>query len=128
MKKIIFAAALILGTMSAYAQNKPKKVVDNTPIVAADFDFAADENATEATAATAAEHRTNLMAARYNLTSEQRAEVLQLNISYLTKYTTSQGEERIAMREQILNQIASTMTARQRRMLILDYQLWRKTH
>ncbi len=133
MKKIIFATALILSAMSlsttsAYAQNKPKKVVDNTPIVAADVDFAADENATEATAATAAEHRTSIMATRYNFTAEQRSAVLALNTAYLIKTAGLKGEERTAMREQYLNQMATSMTSRQRRLLILDYQLWRKTH
>ena len=129
MKKIIFAAALILGTMSAFAQAAPaKRVVDNTPLVAADFDFAADENATEATAATAAVHRTDLMATRYNFTPEQRQRALMLNTAYLTKYAGMQGEERIKMREDILNQIAMTLKGRQRRLIILDYALWRKSH
>jgi hypothetical protein len=130
MKKILFAATLILGTMSAFAQAKPtKKVTDNTPVVAVNFDFTADEaNVTEATAAQAAVHRTDLMATRYRFTPEQRAAALQLNTAYLTKCPFVTPTERTTMREQILEQIASHLKTAQRRLIIADYELWRKTH
>ncbi len=130
MKKILFAATLILGTMSAFAQAKPtKKVANNTPVVAVNFDFAADEtNTTEATAKQGAAHRTDLMASRYNFTPQQRSAALELNTAFLLKCTAISATERNTMREQILEQIASKLTSKQRRLLIADYELWRKSH
>lgn len=128
MKQIFLVITFALCGSQLFAQNAPKKVVDNTPVFAVDFDFEAGEAAAPEAFATASEERTSLMATRYKLTAEQRKPILDLNSAFLQKVQGLDAQARLKLREEILQQIAAHMTGRQRRYLILDYELWRKTH